>query len=133
MAFVVLPVAVIEDDTDTIDEEETAGREQDKGEIPMGAGHDKGKHGGHIDPDKGQEERLADGDLPELPEGPLGQFWGGIEEGEKSPDAKGDEVMGQVKEIDGRADNAGEIEDEVYGLMFVGPLYPAGRAGRPRG
>src|SRR5258708_4794725 len=83
VGLVIAPVAIIKDEEDAIDEEEAAGREQDKGEMPLYAGDDQRQHGGDIDEGKAQEEGLADGDLPQLPESALGEFGRRIQKGEK--------------------------------------------------
>src|SRR5579871_1298873 len=126
---VVLPVAIVEHDADGIDEEETAGREQHKAEIPFGVGDDNGQDGGHIDPYEGEEERLADGDMLQLPEHALRELGGGIQEGKEGADTKGEEIMPEIEEINGSSYGAGEIKNKMQGLVPVGPLHPAGRTG----
>ena len=63
MPFIVLPVPVVENDTDGIDEEESAQYEQDEGGMPLYVGDDQGENGGNVYPYKGQEKGLTDGDL----------------------------------------------------------------------
>ena len=61
--FVILPVAIIKNDADGIDEEEAAGYKQDKGMVPSGIGHDDRQNRCHVDPDKGKEEGFSHGYL----------------------------------------------------------------------
>src|SRR5580658_6701286 len=130
---VVFAVPVVEDQAAGVDEEEAAGDVPVKRPVPGGARYDDRQHGGDIDPDEGQKEGLADGDVPEPAEDGLGEFWRRIENGQQGGEPKGSNEMGKVEEINDRTDHADQIKDDMECLMVVGPLDAEGGAGEAWG
>lgn len=61
--LIIIPVAVIKKDTDTVDKKISTGCINGKTGTPCCFSHNEGQHNGHIHPDKSQEDGLADSDL----------------------------------------------------------------------